>query len=57
MSLLVQSNSLLLVTTTGYGPTHVSCECRVLVALRFGGGLGVFKVHKDSFGALEVHAS
>jgi hypothetical protein len=53
----VQATSLHLLTSIGYGPTHVSCECRVLVALRFGGGLGVFKVHKDSFGALEVHAS
>ena len=35
---LVQSLSLLLLILIGYGPTHVSCKCRVLVAKLFGGG-------------------
>jgi hypothetical protein len=31
--------SLLLFTSIGYGPTLVSCECRVLVVKLCGGGL------------------
>ena len=35
---LVQSLSLLLLILISYGPTHVSCESRVLFAKLFGGG-------------------
>ena len=34
----MQTSSLLLVTSIGYGPTHVSCEHRDFVAIVFGGG-------------------
>ena len=49
----MQASSLLLVTSIGYGPTHVSCECRDFVAIVFGGGHLMFKVRKSSFGVLE----